>query len=466
MAPKSSLFGQRRVIYVTLAGYCIVATVYCLAKELYGPFLRTLVHCDTPVDPAEPFSGSEFCGDAKYVLASAQAQEGALVSAKLFVHGLAAPFLGSMTDTIGRKAMLMFSLAGFTCPIAFFMMISATGVTNPHVLLFCFLLAGATNAFDVVFFALLADLTPDMTDRSAALALYGFCNSTTAMFAQLVAIGILRLELRSYTFVWPFLIAVLALDMVYCQRAITETLVVKDHMAGVTLRRKLHNIVTAPIFLATSTPFIKWSIIGSVIGGIAGSGMGPCMNAFTMTAYGWRAGDAQLYTWPARPLDLALMVLAPFTIGWLSSPTAFLIGVVCGQILGFLRIFCPFSWVFFVMGSYVGPFLRIPGASAAGFTSSLVAPEKQATFNAVGHLIGNVCTSISTYLYSSPLLFRPEATGWAATKPFIICWAAGLVSLSISLRFTLPLVREGWRQKPASSKEEAEALRSSELHEV
>lgn len=83
------------------------------------PYVRTLVHCDTPVDftvprDSELWSGSLYCGDKDYVARSAQQMYGIAMGTNLILQFLFISTLGAFGDTFGRKPILILSMIGYS----------------------------------------------------------------------------------------------------------------------------------------------------------------------------------------------------------------------------------------------------------------------------------------------------------------------------------------------------------------
>ena len=88
--------------------------------------------------------------------------------------------------------------------------------------------------------------------------------------------------------------------------------------------------------------------------------------------------------------------------------------------ISLLQVFSPFSPAMLLGPGYVMDSLAFAAPADAAFLSLQFDGEKQARVNAVIHLFSNLSTSISIALFSSPMLFQPEARQSAAIRPFLV----------------------------------------------
>eukprot|EP00928_Gymnodinium_smaydae_P087970 TRINITY_DN72132_c0_g1_i1.p1 TRINITY_DN72132_c0_g1~~TRINITY_DN72132_c0_g1_i1.p1 ORF type:complete len:503 (-),score=115.02 TRINITY_DN72132_c0_g1_i1:47-1555(-) len=473
-SPLHVVYRQPSSVRGLLLSYFIVSTVYSLGIQLYGPFLRSLVVCGAPAPPAAAaWSGSATCGDAAHVLAQAQAQEGELVSMKLVVHAAAGPVLGSLADRAGRKPTLLFSLCGFTVAlILFFLMSVHSALHSFNLVVFCFFIEGATNAFDVVYMSMIADLTP-LTDRAAAFTAYFLCGALGTMLAQLASVGILRLRLASYGGVWFALSAVLALDALFVWLFVPETLALPSATAAkddesptlplapgascddaaadaapsalAAVPSTACEVAAAPLRLLGSEPFLRWWLASVICTGLA-AGLSGIFASFSIAVYGWRPGDLQAWTWFSQLLRTSsISLLSPFA-NRCPPPAVLLLQVVATGAASIVQIFAPFSPWLLLGPLYFNDALAFTAPASAAFLSAQFGAEKQAKVNAVQHLCSNLSTSMSFALFSSPVLFRPEARGAEASRPFYLAAMLLLTSAALRARLVLPHLRTSSRR--------------------
>lgn len=406
----------RRILF----SYFLVSIVYSLGIQLYGPYLRSMVSCETPVQAGQEFSGSAYCGDASHVLAVAQAEEGALVSMKLAIHALAGPFLGSLADRIGRRPMLIMSLGGFT--VAFFLFFLSSLSHRFHsfpVMAVCFLIEGATNAFNVVYMSMLADST-QVSDRASAFAAYQMTGAASQVLAQLASVSILRRNLTSYATVWFLQFVLLAADVFFAWYAIRESLL--SLMPGhhdIKLVPMTLDIVKGPFQLLRSEAFLRLWLVSVVVSNL-GAGLSGILASYTIAVYGWLPGDYQSLSWISKCLQTgSLAVLSPLmNTHWRPASIAML-QTTSSFWTSFLQVFAPFSPTFLFGPNYIMDTLAFSAPADAAFLSLQFGAEKQARVNAVQHFFANFSTSISIALFSSPVLFQPDARHIRAMRPFV-----------------------------------------------
>eukprot|EP00929_Paragymnodinium_shiwhaense_P065169 TRINITY_DN32702_c0_g1_i1.p1 TRINITY_DN32702_c0_g1~~TRINITY_DN32702_c0_g1_i1.p1 ORF type:complete len:484 (-),score=80.04 TRINITY_DN32702_c0_g1_i1:2-1453(-) len=450
LAPKSQL---PWAVWKLMVSYVVMSIVFHCAKELYGPFLRSLVVCDgvaskplsveagTAAEDAAPFSGSSRCSDTQHVLAVAQAQEGRLVGMKIFVHGCAGPFLAVFADRYGRRPVLIVALSGFACAFAMFATVAAH--PNLHestsIMTWCFFIEGITGAFDVTYLAMLADMTPDSTMRTHAFRIYFAIGALALAAAQLVSVAILESALESYTVVWLVLSAVLIGDVIFVFKVVSESLCAtarcEDLPPVESLEAAIRLIQSSARgcvqFLAHSRFLHAWML--AVFLAALTEGQRLIEPTFTIAMYGWRPGDLQAYTCPAKLLQLAsLTLLAPLTSQYSTVGVCTFV-TFAGCVASSLAVFAPFSSSALVLPSLLCSGLAFGRPVMEAFLSSHFAAEQQAKVQAVSHLCSNLGTSISMAAFSSPLLFQPEATGWAASRPFVLSAAFACASAVVRL---------------------------------
>lgn len=446
-------FGKTE-IRCLLFSYHIVSVVYSLGIQLYGPFLRSMVVCETPLEPGAKFSGSSYCGDAHYVLSVAQSQEGALVSMKLVVHALAGPFLGSLADRLGRRPMLLMSLGGFMVAFFLFFVTSiSVEIHSFYLVAFCFVIEGATNAFNVVYMSMLADLTL-VADRASAFAAYQMTGAVSQVLAQLLSVRILRMNLASYATAWFLLFILLLFDVIFAWYTIRETLKESEKTPKNQERRASSvtmDIITGPFQLLRSERFLCWWLLSLMITNL-GAGLGGVLASFTIAVYGWHPGDYQAFTWISQLLRAgSLAVLSPIAnTRWRPAGVA-LLSTVAGVASSLFQVCSPFSPAMLLGPGYVMDSLAFSSPADAAFLSLQFDAEKQARVNAVQHLFANLSTSVSIALFSSPALFQPEARGQAAMRPFVVTFVLVAVGGVIKALLIKPHLRLGSSVRPLTS---------------
>lgn len=433
-APKKSCFDQPWIVHRILFSYLIVSIVYTLGIQLHGPFLRTLVECETKPSRWTEFTGSSQCGDRLKVLSVAQAQEGILVGTKLVVHGIVAPFFGSLADRRGRKVVLLYSLQGFS--VAFFLLalISATGRASFWILALCFFVEGATNAFDVVYMAMISDYNPTDKARSNAFSLKEVYGAAGEAFAQVASVVILREKLESYTAVWISLLIILIADVFLVRWGMQETLFQTQLPARTAVRDTgITSSFTAPLTIM-SNPFLQKWFVAEALSKIGAAGLIGITASFTISAYGWNAGDYQFYTWLCKPVEVASLLCTSYLAQAQTATLAFW-GLVLDSIIGICRIASPVSSAFLIVPVYAESVGRSFAVSGTAFFSAQFLQDEQATANALRHLCSNVSTSISHTIFSSSLLYSPSRDGWFKSAPFVFAFIH--VSVGSMLKFRL-----------------------------
>mmetsp|Transcript_101373 Transcript_101373/g.322025 ORF Transcript_101373/g.322025 Transcript_101373/m.322025 type:complete len:482 (-) Transcript_101373:128-1573(-) len=438
-APYSQVFARAPGLWNLLLSYVIISVVYSLGIQLYGPFLRSMVECETPALPGARFSGSAHCGDAERVLAVAQAQEGGLVSMKLAVHAAAGPCLGALADRAGRRPVLLASLGGYTVAFLLLLAVSVRRTWHSHrVMSVVFLIEGATNAFDVVYMSMIADMTSP-ADRATAFAAYLACSAGGQVAAQLLAVGILRLCLESYACVWLILSAVLAVDVLFARCLVAETLASPSHGG---LSRKMGSpsppaalqVVLDPVRLVLRAPFLRLWLLSVLLANLA-AGLSSVQASFSIAVYGWGPGDLQAYTWFGQLLRAgSLSCVSPYANRVGSPPAIVLVQVLLTVVASLVQVFAPFSPTALLGPGYAMDALAFTSSANAAFLSSQFGAEQQAKVHAVQHLCSNLGTSLSIALFSSPLLFRPELRGRAAMRPFLLAFLLGLAGGMVKAR--------------------------------
>mmetsp|Transcript_83445 Transcript_83445/g.131417 ORF Transcript_83445/g.131417 Transcript_83445/m.131417 type:complete len:466 (+) Transcript_83445:92-1489(+) len=439
---RAALPWRNAEIRPILFSYFVVSIIYTLGIQLYGPFLRTMVSCETPV-AAGDFTGSAFCGDAAYVLSTAQAQEGALVSMKLVVHACAGPFLGSLADRLGRKPMLLMSIGGFA--LAFFLFfVAAASIQHRSfaIVAVCFFIEGATNAFNVVYMSMLADVSY-VTDRASAFAAYQMTGAASQVLAQLISVSILRTRLTTYTQVWLVQCAVLVFDVLFVWYATRETLTQLHDQKEQKIKNLTLDIIKGPFELLRSERFL-WIWLLSVMIMNLGNGLSGVLASFTIAVYGWRPGDYQALAWMSKCLQTgSLAMLSPLVNSRWRPATIALFSVATSIAGSFVQVFSPLSPSLLFGPGYIMDLLSFTAPADAAFLSLQFDAEKQARVNAVQHFCLNISASISIALFSSPALFKPEANMQTAMRPFVLTFVLASIGGATKAFLIRPHLRIG-----------------------
>lgn len=425
-----------------LGSYVVLSVVYALGIQLYGPFLRSMVACSAALPSGGAFTGSAYCGDTHRVLAVAQAQEGRLVGMKLMVHGFSGPFLAVLADRMGRRPVLLLGMGGFAMAFGLFAVAASVATSAlqgeghdggfaASLVALCFFVEGSSSAFDVTYLSMLADMTPSPAERTAAFSAYYLVGALGQAAAELLAVKILRLSLASYTGVWICFCFALVGNFVLVAYSVRESL---HPSSGGTARSQLRRYslwalvpdakaaakeLRGPVEMVIVDRFLRlWLLSMSLIS--LTSGLWSTQASFTLAVYGWRPGDLQACMWPSRILQLgSLGFLGPMVGRCRARPVV--VGVtIAACVLTLAEILAPFTPIALVGPHLVHSALGFGRPVITAFLSSHFAAGQQAKVQAVTHLFTNIATSISIPLFSGPLLFRPEARGWAAARPFLL----------------------------------------------
>jgi len=189
-----------RMRWILLLG--TLNTVLMRAESVvYFPYMRTLQHCATPVDPAKQhtseWSGSDHCGDRKLVTREAQAIVGYGRGAGLVAHCLFMPFLGRLGDVGGRRVLVIIHFVGMLVES----LINAATPKVPVFMLGCFV-RGALSGLWPALMSMTADvIRPD--DRILA---YGILTLSSAVIGAVAFVCVTRQVLTkhwaNYGFFW------------------------------------------------------------------------------------------------------------------------------------------------------------------------------------------------------------------------------------------------------------------------
>ncbi|CAJ1398240.1 unnamed protein product [Effrenium voratum] len=395
-----------------------------LAVQLHGPFLRSLVECPS-VPQSGVFTGSAMCGDANLVLSMAQAREGRLVAMKLLVHAFAGPVLALLADSIGRRPMLLLGLSGFTLAFSLFAAVAGLQAIrgSQSVMALSFVIEGSTSAFDVVFLSILADLTRTTTERVTCFsALYGV-GALGHAFAMWMAGRILKWELQNYAAVWLAMAANMASIIVLVLCCIPESLPTVTK-AQLTASRLISSTAVQMRFLLSSRFLQVWLL--AVLFKSLAAGLSSIYASFTLAAYGWKAGDWQARTWPFEIIAMSSLSLIGPLAGRKRPEHVISFTSVVGIAIHLAQILAPFSPLALVIPHLFSSLMAFARPVAAAYISSMFPASQQAKVQSVAHLVHDCGVSFSMATFAGPLLFRPHARGWDATRPFVLAPQSGL----------------------------------------
>jgi DHA1 family tetracycline resistance protein-like MFS transporter len=325
------------------------------------------------------------------------------------------PILGSWSDRIGRRPVLLFSLAGAT--VDYLLMAAAPWLA---LLFLGRAIAGITGASQAVASAYIADVTPE-DERAQRFGLLNACQGLGFIAGPLLG-GVLG----EYWVRAPFIAAALL-------NAVTFL---------VTLRvlREPHRAPTARPLTAPLNPFaaFRWAfslpgllslllifIVISLIGQVGGTiwivygtdryGWSPFMLGLSMACFGLLHAVAQAF------------IAGPLTKRW-GERIAILIGVITDAIASVLIAFANRGWM---------PFALMPlfclGAIGLPALQSLLA--KQVDAQSQGKLQGVLASLLSLTSIVGPVVISDVYFATRASFPGLV-WVAG-AALYI---FTLPIL--------------------------
>lgn len=474
------IFDQPPKVLRVLFSHFIISVIYTAGIELYGPFLRSMVKCEAVSLFNAEFTGSIHCSDKNYVLSMGQAREGNLVSMKLFVHAVAAPLLGSLADQNGRKPILLVSLWGFTFALVLFSMTAFFPMLDSTPLLMVgFIIQGATNTFNVVYSSIIADLTTPQ-ERASAFTAYHLVDAMACIVAELLSVCILWTSPSSYSVVWFAFSLVVLVDVLFSWHLIAESHNAlgngpKRRSPFLPPRRPLAGLVVramSDLFqLVRLDGFLHFWLLSVLMSGFA-EGVSVVFASFTVAVYGWHAGNLQAYTCFKSLLKMACLSLSP-AVNNLCPSRVFLLQLVISGIASFVRVFAQFSPALLLTSIYVSNSLAFATPATVAFLSMHFNAENQAKVNALQNFSSNIGTSISFAVFSSQALFRPEAGGIVAMRPFLLAlvltvasgilrvWLAGLKETDVHNDNAKLVSKEMCMKHPLSCKITVQADNSS-----
>ncbi|CAE7289852.1 kif19 [Symbiodinium sp. CCMP2456] len=471
-----ALVEHLKPVWHILVPYNLLSVLFTLAVQLYGPFLRSMVECAEQVKPGAKFSGSTHCGNSHYVLSVAQAQEGRLVAMKLLVHAFAGPLLALLADSMGRRPILLLGLTGFLTAFLLFALVaflpSLHGSSSAISL--CFFLEGATSAFDVVFLSMLADTAKSPAARVTSFSLY----YATGAFGNAIAIGMfveeMSWEVKDFGFTWASMSLAMAMLILYVLAYVPETL------PSAMLLKSKHSKLKAPHvqlmgqaieqiqFLASSRFLQIWLL--AVLLKSSASGLSSINASFTLAVYGWKPGEWQAWIWPSEIISMSsLGILGPWA-GRKKAEAVISVTALVSVAAHVLQMLAPFHALALLGPHFIAGILAFVRPVSAAYLSGRFPASQQAKVQAIAHLSHNCGISLSMAIFSSPQLFRPQARGWDAARPFLFAGILSTIGNLTKMFLVQQAQRTGWmavqQELEMAMPERTQSPRSSEAREV
>jgi DHA1 family tetracycline resistance protein-like MFS transporter len=325
------------------------------------------------------------------------------------------PILGSWSDRIGRRPVLLFSLAGAT--VDYLLMAAAPWLA---LLFLGRAIAGITGASQAVASAYIADVTPE-DERAQRFGLLNACQGLGFIAGPLLG-GVLG----EYWVRAPFIAAALlnAVTFLVTLRVLREphrAPTARPHTAPLNPFAAFRWAFSLPGLLSLLLIFIVISLIGQVGGtiwiiyGTDRYGWSPFMLGLSMACFGLLHAVAQAF------------IAGPLTKRW-GERIAILIGVITDAIASVLIAFANRGWM---------PFALLPlfclGAIGLPALQSLLA--KQVDAQSQGKLQGVLASLLSLTSIVGPVVISDVYFATRASFPGLV-WVAG-AALYI---FTLPIL--------------------------
>jgi MFS transporter, DHA1 family, tetracycline resistance protein len=325
------------------------------------------------------------------------------------------PILGSWSDRIGRRPVLLFSLAGAT--VDYLLMAAAPWLA---LLFLGRAIAGITGASQAVASAYIADVTPE-DERAQRFGLLNACQGLGFIAGPLLG-GVLG----EYWVRAPFIAAALlnAVTFLVTLRVLREphrAPTARPHTAPLNPFAAFRWAFSLPGLLSLLLIFIVISLIGQVGGtiwiiyGTDRYGWSPFMLGLSMACFGLLHAVAQAF------------IAGPLTKRW-GERIAILIGVITDAIASVLIAFANRGWM---------PFALMPlfclGAIGLPALQSLLA--KQVDAQSQGKLQGVLASLLSLTSIVGPVVISDVYFATRASFPGLV-WVAG-AALYI---FTLPIL--------------------------
>lgn len=273
--------------WFTLCSACIVGV---LVNQLEGPFARSIVVCDTPLDtsPGAESVLSKRCGDRAYVIG-----EGARLSAKgqgleNFCKIFMALLLGNLVNVFGRKPMMLLAIGSMWLSVLLFVVASSL----PAVAYPCFVVAQGIQGMatgDMLANIVFADLAAAAGAEGANIMvkkdqILGGTMLGCFWLAQLIA----SLELTDYLIMWLCIAAVITCAMYMCILKFPETMVKKsEDDAKLSLGEKLIEELSLYKRMFVEKPIVCWCMFDGFLSGLGQDSRAGFWAPFMMVCYGY-----------------------------------------------------------------------------------------------------------------------------------------------------------------------------------
>ncbi|CAK0824577.1 unnamed protein product [Prorocentrum cordatum] len=209
----------------------------------------------------------------------------------------------------------------------------------------------------------------------------------------------------------------------------------------------------SPLRLVAAEPLLRAWLLSAALAGLAAGLSGVLASlSLRIAMYGWRPGDLQAYMSVNSFLRTGSVgLLSPLVSSRWETPRIVLVQVAASVGASLMQVLAPLSPQLLLWPGYLRDLLAFATPASAAFLSSQFGADKQATVNSVNHLVSNLCTSLSFWLFSSPALFQPQARD-AAAAPFVVAFVLTACSGAIKVHLVVPhLRRPCCRRKQAAT---------------
>jgi len=273
--------------WFTLCSACIVGV---LVNQLEGPFARSIVACDTPVNTTVGAEKalSNRCGDRLYVIG-----EGARLSAKgqsleNFCKILMALLLGNLVNIFGRKPMMILAIGSMWLSVLLFVAASVI----PPLSATCFIIAQGIQGMatgDMLANIVFADLAAAAGASGADILvkkdqILGGTMFLCFWLAQLIA----SFELTEYLIMWLAISVVITFAMYACLMKFPETMVKKsDDDAKLSFGEKLMEELSLYKRMFVEKKIVCWCMIDAFLSGLGQDSRAGFWAPFMMVCYGY-----------------------------------------------------------------------------------------------------------------------------------------------------------------------------------
>ena len=172
-------------------------------------------------------------------------------------------------------------------------------------------------------------------------------------------------------------------------------------------------------FLASSR-FLQVWLLAVLLKSLA-SGLSSINASFTLAVYGWKPGEWQAWIWPSEIISMSsLGILGPWA-GRKKAEAVISATALVSVAAHVLQMLAPFHALALLGPHFIAGILAFVRPVSAAYLSGRFPASQQAKVQAIAHLSHNCGISLSMAIFSSPQLFRPQARGWDAARPFL--WA-------------------------------------------